>query len=217
MVVLLASGEWVGELQKRLRQRSIVDISLVQSPLVAVHVASATPSAVMVLDMAIHNALEAVKKAQDLRPQTKLIAVSESQPDVETALALIGAVDYFLLSPSQNIPQLIQMVERNESVFTAADFRVDVANRMAEYNCHPLALSPVQFQILTVMVQTYNRPQSVTYQDLARIIHNEELTAKEAITKFKTHLHDLRQKLSEVMGRDPLKTRKGVVYWVNPR
>jgi len=216
MVVLSASGEWAGELQAGLYQRGIAT-SAAQTSLLAVDLAGFVSSAVMVLDVASHDAIAAVQKAQTLRPQTKIIAVSDSRPELDTALALIGAVDYFLLFPSQNIPQLVRVIERNENIFSAAGFRVDVSLRTAEYNGVRLDLSPVEFQILTAMVQAYNGHRRVTCQDLARGIYKEELTEKEAITRLKTHLFNLRQKLAMVMGQDPLKSRKGVVYWVRPR
>lgn len=174
-MVVLSGGDWVGELQLILRHRGI-DTSAVQNPLLAIQVASSTPSAVLVLDVAPHNAVEAVQRAQSLRPQTKVIAVSDSRPELDTALALIGNVDYFLLFPSQNIPMLARVIERNENVFTAAGFRVDASLRTAEYGGTPLDLSPVEFQVLLVMVQAYNGHQRITYQDLAREIYKEELT-----------------------------------------
>lgn len=215
-MVVLSAGEWARELIDNLHQRGI-DTSVVQSPIMAVQLANTMPSSVIVLDVAFHNAVEAVQKAQALRPQTKVIAVSDTRPELDTALALIGTVDYFLLFPSKNIPQLVRVIERNENIFSAAGFRVDVSLRTAEYNGGKLDLSPVEFQILVAMVQAYNGHRKVTYQDLARGIYNEELTETEAIKRLKTHLFNLRQKLAMVMGQDPLKSRKGVVYWVRPR
>jgi DNA-binding response OmpR family regulator len=136
---------------------------------------------------------------------------------LDTALALIGAVDYFLLFPSQNIARLIRVIERNENIFTAGGFRVDVQSRTAEYEGKPLDLSNVEFQVLTAMVQAYNGHRRVTYQALALAIYQEELDEVAAIKRLKTHLHNLRQKLLAAVGNQPIKTRKGIVYWVKPR
>ncbi len=99
-------------------------------------------------------------------------------------------------------------------LYTAGRLTIDTIRYIALLDETPLQLSPIEFDLLTFLVQ--EAPQVVTPQQLVRAVHEYEADPLEASNVIRTHIYRIRQKIKELSGTDDIiRTVRGVGYAIS--
>jgi DNA-binding response OmpR family regulator len=207
-MVVLTVKKHAGVLLEAL-QKSGLDAAVSSRPSQAVAVVNTSPFATWVLDVGATGALDSI---HDVNEDAAVIAVTYDKITAATAVFLIGKANELLESPSAEA--VYAAVRRHAAQYSAVGFKIDTKTGQAWYEGHEFELTATRFAILRHMVQRYNHGMKTTYQEIAEDIYGEKMSKDEARSKLKTHIHYLRKDLEQVCGRDPIKSRKGDVFWV---
>lgn len=138
-------------------------------------------------------------RQKEVAPFTKIVVLT-AYPSYETAIqALRESVADYLEKPIHP-SRLVECVESLTTNFEAAGFEVNVPVGSVKYHGEALKLTKTQFKLLTQLVRFPD--MKFTYADLAKAVHNKDVSQKEAMNALRSHMSRLRSLLREVTGKE---------------
>lgn len=150
------------------------------------------------------------------RPVIMLTAAADERSRVRGLMR--GADDYVVkpASAAELLARVVALLRRSrrgaaaseDAVYDDGLFRVDLAGRTTHVDGHELALTPLEFKLLSAFVR--NPGQTLAKEQLLRDVWNDHTGG--AGEHVKLYVGYLRKKLATVTDEDPIETVRGFGY-----
>jgi DNA-binding response OmpR family regulator len=165
---------------------------------------------------------------------TMCVIIVTAHGSLETSIqALRQGVHDYLLKPcsADELRQSVRagLIKRQQAAVTATrtteppepgngpasadqtgSLRIDSIRRIITFNDRALDLSPVEFHLLSFLID--EAPRVVASEEIAREVQGYREVPLEARDTIRSHIYHIRTKLKAVAGRDIIHTMRGVGY-----
>jgi len=154
--------------------------------------------------------LQACAELRQLRPAMPIVVVTARSSEPDLVLALNTGADDYLVKPfrTQELLARVQVLLRRANVFDvlfAGDIAIDAARFSVTVRGLPLALTPKEMEILTMLVRSAGR--IVEREDLLRTLWRTPLPAQSK--SLDMHVSTLRRKLHQAQSSESITTVRG--------
>lgn len=173
----------------------------------------------IIIDIALPhgNGLDLVKQLKKEKPETGIIIISakNSITDKVTGLAL-GSDDYltkpFHLSElNARIKALIRRKNFNgTNEFTCNELKVNLTSRQVLIVGKEIVLTQKEYELLLYFIS--NRNKVITKESIAEHLWGSNIDQADSFDFIYSHIKNLRKKITDAGGHDPVKTIYGLGY-----
>lgn len=155
-----------------------------------------------------------LRDSRDKNPRLRTIVVTDTPVLPEAVYVLRGgatslAYDYLDVKDKRFEARLTAVVDEVNLV-TYGDIEVRIEQKVAYYKGKLLPLTPTETDILVVFLR--NPGKGIRHEQIAEAIYGERLSAKESLSRLKTHIWSMRGKLRTAVGREAIVNREAVGY-----
>jgi DNA-binding response OmpR family regulator len=210
-VLVVEDDPSAAELLTVVMQRAGYEVSVVGTAVEALQ-AVANGIQLVLLDLGLPdmNGLQACAAMRALRPAIPIIVISARSSEPDLVLALDAGADDYLMKPFRTQELLARVRARLRStdladVLFAGDIAIDGASFSVTVHGQPLALTPKELEILTMLARSAGR--LVPRHELLRNLWHTPLPAQSK--SLDMHMSTLRRKLHEAGSAETITTVRG--------
>lgn len=187
----------------------------------AIEAAKSDEFHVVIVDLKLSTSLETIQAVRGYSPNANILLLSPLQLDSQRNAALEAGADDFLLEPFE----LGEMEARIQAALIRSKSRgraqqlqhgplsMDILSRKATFHNHPLTLTPTEFRILGVLLQTPGKVVS------RQMLHEAlwELGWDGVTNVIEVHINRLRTKMRAIADQTVIRTVRGCGYVIDMR
>jgi DNA-binding response OmpR family regulator len=194
---------------------------LVSSGAAAVEATKLDEFQVVILDLAMDSSIETVHRVREINPQANILLLSPLALRQQRQAALEAGADDFLVEPFE-LGEMRARVEaalirsRNKSNAQRMEhgpLALDILSRRVTFHGKPLTLTPTEFRILGILLQTPGKVVS------RQMLHESlwELGWDGVTNVIEVHINRLRTKMRAIADQTVIRTVRGSGYMIDMR
>ena len=173
---------------------------------------------VVVVDDGASGAAEFLQNYKELSPFSRVLVVSANGIEVNRLRDLLRggaqatAVDYI---PRREAPNTIaEQVSNLVMHVVTGDWSLNMINHTVTYQGRSVVITQREAQVFRYFLL---RPRHwMRYSEVVYATTGELTTEDEAVSAFKTHIHRLRKKLKELVGREVIRSKRYHGLYLDP-
>ncbi len=193
----------------------------VSSSAAAIEATRADDFNVVIVDLGLSSSLQTIQAVREINPNINILLLASQKSDTERNAALEAGADDFVLEPFQ----MTEMRARIEAALIRGKSRsrgqriehgplvMDILSRKVTFHGKTLTLTPTEFRILGVLLQTPGKVVS------RQMLHEAlwELGWDGVTNVIEVHINRLRTKMRAVADQTVIRTVRGCGYVIDMR
>jgi two-component system, OmpR family, response regulator len=195
--------------------------SLVSSGAAAVEASKNDEFHVVILDLALESSVETIHRVREINPNANILLLTPLEHKQQRQAALEAGADDFLVEPFE-VGEMRARVEAalirsknrsNAQRIEHGPLVMDILSRKVTFHNAPLTLTPTEFRILGVLLQTPGKVVS------RQMLHEAlwELGWDGVTNVIEVHINRLRTKMRAVADQTVIRTVRGSGYMIDMR
>lgn len=176
---------------------------------------------VVILDLALESSVETVHRVREINPSANILLLAPLECRQQRQAALEAGADDFMVEPFE----LSEMQARIEAALIRSKYKsnsqriqhgpiaMDIVSRKVTFHDKPLSLTPTEFRILGVLLQS---PGTVVSRQM---LHEAlwELGWDGVTNVIEVHINRLRTKMRVIADQTVIRTVRGSGYTIDMR
>lgn len=185
----------------------------------AIEASKADEFNVVILDLAIHSSLQTIQAVRVFNPEANILLLASQKADSERKAALEAGADDFVFEPFM----MNEMQARIEAALIRSKSKgrgqriehgplvMDILSRKVTFHDKSLTLTPTEFRILSVLLQSPGKVVS------RQMLHEAlwELGWDGVTNVIEVHINRLRTKMRAIADQTVIKTIRGCGYVID--